>query len=82
MSYFLFYGTSIVNLRDAFMVKGDDRPLSAKTVLKHHRLISTVLDQAEKEGLVPFNVARKATLPQSSAKRSKLLPAGTGCRYP
>lgn len=38
--------------------------LSPKTVLEHHRLISTVLDQAEKEGLVPFNVAAKATLPK------------------
>ncbi|MDE6281676.1 MAG: site-specific integrase [Oscillospiraceae bacterium] len=38
--------------------------LSAKTILEHHRLISTVLDQAEKEGLVPFNVASKAMLPK------------------
>lgn len=38
--------------------------LSAKTILEHHRLISTVLDQAEKEGQVPFNVAAKATLPK------------------
>ena len=38
--------------------------LSPKTILEHHRLISTVLDQAEKEGLVPFNVASKATLPK------------------
>ena len=42
--------------------------LSAKTILEHHRLISTVLDQAEKEGLVPFNVAAKATLPKISKK--------------
>ena len=42
--------------------------LSAKTILEHHRLISTVLDQAEKEGLVPFNVAAKATLPKVSKK--------------
>lgn len=42
--------------------------LSAKTILEHHRLISTVLDQAEKEGLVPFNVARKATLPKAQRK--------------
>lgn len=42
--------------------------LSAKTVLEHHRLISTVLDQAEKEGLVPFNVAAKATLPKVSKR--------------
>lgn len=38
--------------------------LSAKTILEHHRLISTVLDQAGKEGQVPFNVATKATLPK------------------
>ena len=31
-------------------------------------MISTVLDQAEKEGLVPFNVAAKATLPKVSKK--------------
>lgn len=57
-----------LKLEDAFEVKGDNRPLSAKTVLEHHRLISTALDQAEKEGLVPFNVARKATLPQVQQK--------------
>ncbi len=57
-----------LKLEDAFMVKGDDRPLSAKTILEHHRLISTVLDQAEKEGLVPFNVARKAMLPKAQQK--------------
>lgn len=38
--------------------------LSAKTILEHHRLISTILDQAEREGLVPFSVARKATTPK------------------
>ena len=42
--------------------------LSAKTILEHHRLISTVLDQAEKEGQVPFNVAAKATLPKVTKK--------------
>lgn len=42
--------------------------LSAKTILEHYRLISTVLDQAEKEGLVPFNVAAKATLPKITKK--------------
>lgn len=42
--------------------------LSAKTILEHHRLISTVLDQAEKEGLVPFNIAHKATLPKQKKR--------------
>lgn len=42
--------------------------LSPKSITEHHRLISTVLDQAEKEGLVPFNVAGKATLPDMKKK--------------
>ncbi len=42
--------------------------LSAKTILEHHRLISAVLAQAEREGLVPFNVASKATLPKAQKK--------------
>lgn len=51
-----------------FALQENERTLSPKTVLEHHRLISTVLDQAEKEGLVPFNVASKATLPKVSKK--------------
>ena len=39
-----------------------------KTILEHHRLISTVLEQAVKEGLVPFNVAGRATLPKAEHK--------------
>lgn len=42
--------------------------LSAKTILEHHRLISTVLDHAEREGLVPFNVAHKAMLPKQERR--------------
>ena len=42
--------------------------LSTKTILEHHRLISTVLDQAAKESLIPFNVASKATLPKVQKK--------------
>lgn len=46
--------------------------LSPKTILEHHRLISTVLDQAEKEGLVPFNVAawrQKPHCPKSGKRK-------------
>lgn len=42
--------------------------LSVKTVREHHRLISTVLEQAIKEGLVPFNVAGRVELPKSEHK--------------
>lgn len=52
----------------AFTIQEESRTLSAKTILEHHRLISTVLEQAVKEGLVPFNVARRATLPKAEHK--------------
>jgi integrase len=56
------------SLDKTFTVERSNRTLSPKTVIEHHRLISTVLDQAEKEGLVPFNVASKATLPKVQKK--------------
>jgi integrase len=38
--------------------------LSDKTILEHHRLISTIMTQAEKEGLIISNPAPKATPPK------------------
>lgn len=57
-----------LKLEKAFTIQGDNRPLSAKTVQEHHRLISTVLEQAVKEGLVPFNAASRADLPKVEKK--------------
>lgn len=57
-----------VFLDRAFTIEKNSRTLSPKTVLEHHRLISTVLDQASKEGLGPFSVASKATLPKVQKK--------------
>lgn len=48
----------------AFTVTEDTRPLSGATMLAYHRFISTVLEQAEKELLVPYNAAEKATPPK------------------
>lgn len=60
------------DLYSALMKDGQNKRagggLSAKTVLEHHRLIHTVLDQAVKEGLVPYNVADRATLPKVQKK--------------
>ncbi len=42
--------------------------LSTKTIIEHHRLISTVLEQAFKERLILFNVARQAVLPRMEKK--------------
>lgn len=47
-----------------FNVERDTSPLSPKTILEHHRLISTILGQAEKEMLIPYNPASKATPPR------------------
>ncbi len=42
--------------------------LSGKSILEHHRLISVVLEQAVKEGLIPFNAANRATPPKVQKK--------------
>ena len=47
-----------------FTFTKDAKTLSNKTVLEYHRLIRTVLAQAEKEMLVPYNAAAKATPPK------------------
>ncbi len=53
---------------EVFRIKKNMDPLAEKTILEHHRLISTVLAQAEKEMLVPYNAAAKATPPKSQKK--------------
>lgn len=53
-----------ISLEKSFHIEKSARTLSAKTVIEYHRLISTVLNQAEKEGRVPYNVAARATLPK------------------
>lgn len=47
-----------------FLILQDVSPLSNKTILEHHRCIHTILTQAEKEMLVPYNAADKATPPK------------------
>ena len=43
--------------------------LAVKTVLQHHHFISTVLSQAEKEMIVTYNAAARATLPRAQRKK-------------
>ncbi|MFY9175139.1 MAG: tyrosine-type recombinase/integrase [Peptococcia bacterium] len=40
-----------------FKIEQNDAGLSDKTVLHHHRLISSILGQATRERIIPFNVA-------------------------
>lgn len=53
-----------VPVKQLFNVVTDNRPLANKTITEYHRLISTIMAQADKELLIPFNPARKATPPK------------------
>lgn len=55
-------------LDDVFTVEHDTEPLADRTVLAYHRLISIILSQAEKEMLVPYNAAAKASPPKATKK--------------
>ena len=55
-------------VEDVFRTEKNMEPLADKTILEHHRLISTILTQAEKEMLVPYNAASKATPPRTTKK--------------
>ena len=55
-------------LREVFTVEQNMEPLADRTVLAYHRLISIILSQAEKEMLVPYNAAAKATPPKAAKK--------------
>lgn len=57
-----------MRLEKAFAVQEETRTLSAKTILEHHRLIHTVLEQAVKESLIPFNPADRVDLPKAEHK--------------
>lgn len=59
-----------VKLESVFIVAKNTDPLSEKTVLEHHRLISTILDQAEKEMLIPYNPASKVRPPRVEKKEA------------
>ena len=55
-------------LGEVFTVEQNMEPLADRTVLAYHRLLSIILSQAEKEMLVPYNAAEKATPPKTEKK--------------
>lgn len=54
-----------------FSLSKDSRPLSSKTIIEYHRLISSILRMAEKEMLVPYNAAEKATPPRNDRSEAE-----------
>lgn len=55
-------------LEKSFAIERDTRPLSNKTILEYHRCIHSILAQAEREMIVPYNAADKATPPKVTRK--------------
>ncbi len=53
--------------------KKTGEPLSAETILYHHRVIHTILKQAVKEGLIRINPSDNASPPKASRKEAKFL---------
>ncbi len=49
--------------------------LSTKTIVEHHRLISTVLEQAFKEGLIVLNISKRTQLPKVEKKEANYFQA-------
>ncbi len=62
-----------LKLEKTFLVLHENRTLSGKTVSGYHRLISAVLKQAVKEGLIPYNVAANAETPKAEKKEVESL---------
>ena len=60
-----------MDISSLFAIEVNDDPLSVKTMLEHHRLISTILKQAEKEMIVQYNVAARATPPKLVQKEAE-----------
>ena len=58
---------------DLFTPTGNMEPLGPKSVLEHHRLISVVLRQAEREMIVPYNAASRATPPKRPSGSARSL---------
>ncbi len=55
--------------KDLFKIVGNDAPLSPGTIRDYHSVIYAVLAQAEREMIIPYNPAEKATLPPKSRVR-------------
>lgn len=60
-------------LRDIFVPVGTDKPLSSKTVLHHHRLISSILSTAVEWGALFSNPCDRTKPPRTERKEPKYL---------
>ena len=54
-----------------FQIHVEKKGLSPKTILHHHRLISTILNQATRERLIPYNVADRSYMKAPKQERKE-----------
>lgn len=69
-----------LDLKKTFKVERDLRPLSNKSLLEYHRCVHTILAQAEREMLIPYNPAEKATPPKETRKEVNYFQPDELCR--
>lgn len=58
-------------INELFSIEKSNAPISNNTILGYHRLISSILSQADREMLVLFNAAHKATPPKLERKEAE-----------
>lgn len=58
---------------DLFKEVRSDKALSPGTIRNYHSVIHSILAQAEKELIIPYNPAKKATLPKKRQKEQDIL---------
>jgi len=61
-----------LKIHKIFTIEENQEPLSTKTILEHHRLISTILKQAEDDMIVTYNAAKKAKPPEYIAPEAEI----------
>lgn len=65
-----------LNFDKSFLVLNQNKALSGKTISGYHRFISSVLNQAVSEGLIPVNVATRAITPKIDSRDATSLQTG------
>ncbi len=69
-----------LEIKKTFRIEKDMRPLSNKSLLEYHRCVHTILAQAEREMLIPYNPAEKATPPKVTRKEVNYFQPDELCR--
>ncbi len=59
-----------------FLISTNSKPLNSKTIMQYHRFLSSMLECAVDEMLIPYNPASKAKPPKITDKEIEILEVG------